>query len=133
MTTTFIPASDLDLRQERKNAARLIRQRKMLTLMDKGLAEARDDLELERSERDLIEFVLRWLDGLTQAIFLVEKRDRTGSLTVAERDRLILIGDRLMRAHNIFESLAAVEAEIDAMDRATLDTFRPETSANWSE
>jgi len=133
MTTTFIPISETELRADRKQSARLVRQRKMLTLMDAGTAQASDNLELERSPRDLVEFVLRWLDGLTQAVYLVEKRERTDSLTVAERDRLALIGDRLVRAHNIFTSLAAVEAEIDAMDRATLDTFRPETSASWSE
>ena len=133
MTTTFIPISETELRADRKQSARLVRQRKMLTLMDAGTAQASDNLELERSPRDLVEFVLRWLDGLTQAVALVEKRGRTGSLTVAERDRLTLIGDRLVRSHNIFESLAAVEAEIDAMPRGQLETFRPETSTNWSE
>lgn len=133
MSIAFTPTPDAELRADRKRDARIIRQRKMLTLMDAGTALTDENLELEKSERDLVEFVLRWLDGLTQGLYLVEKRERTGSLTAGEQTRLQVIGDRLMRAHNIFTSLAAVEAEIDAMDRATLDTFRPEDSANWPE
>ena len=130
---TFTPTPIAELRAIRKEEARFVRQRKMLTLMDAGTALSGVDLELERSPRDLVEFVLRWLDGLTQAVYLVELRDRTGTLTAGEQTRLATVGDRLVRAHDIFESLANVEVEIDAKTSAELQSWRPEDSANWSE
>ncbi len=133
MTVTFTPTPIAELRAVRKEEARFVRQRKMLTLMDSGIAQGGSDLELERSPRDMVEFVLRWLDGLTQAVYLVEKRERTGSLTVGEQNRLATVGGRLMRAHEIFESLAAVEAEIDARPREDLESWQPKNSTNWSE
>lgn len=133
MTAQFTPMSAADLRSERKRHARLIRQRKMLSLMDAGVAQSGDDLEFERDPRAMIEFVLRWLDGLTQAIYLVEKRERTGSLSAGEQTRLVTVGDRLRRAHDIFTALAAVEAEIDAKPRAELESWNPAISVNWPE